>query len=283
MNYIKMVCVLVVVLLLGTSCSTKEMTYVSNAERDSAQCILLTYSSVIHTGDELYISVISQTQEAADPFNLLWYKLSASQSLGNSNKGSSGLAKMSETNKKYNIGDVGGYLVAEDGMISFPILGKLRAAGLTQDSLANEISELLVEKGYLNDPVVTVIPLNFRVSVTGEVNIPRELHVTGDRITIFEALARCGDITTYGQRNHVKVLRDMGGSIKVIEVDLTQTSLFDSEAYYLQSNDIVYVEPNKVKKRQSKVNENSMQDVSFWVAVCSIVINLFRIYLRSDF
>lgn len=280
MNHIKMVCVLPVVLLLGISCSTKEMAYISNAERDSVQCILRTYSSIIHPGDELYISVISQTQEAAEPFNLTTHSLSISQSVENTDSWF-GPSTISETYKTYNIGDLGGYLVTEEGTISFPIIGKVRAAGLTQDSLANRIAELLVAKGYLNDPIVTVSPLNFRVSVVGEVNIPKELHITGNRLTIFEALAMCGDITIYGQRDHVKVVRDMNGGSKVIEVDLTQKALFDSDAYYLQSNDIVYVEPNKVKKRESNRDENSMQYITFWVAVGGMVANLFRAYIMS--
>lgn len=280
MNHVKIVCAIVVVLLLGTSCSTKEMAYISNAGRDSVQCILRTYSSMIHPGDELYISVISQTQEAADPFNLSSHKLSIAHSVENSSN-ESGVTTISDVYQTDNIGDLGGYLVTEEGTISFPIIGKVRAAGLTQDSLANRIAELLVAKGYLNDPIVTVSPLNFRVSVVGEVNIPKELHITGNRLTIFEALAMCGDITIYGQRDHVKVVREMNGGSKVIDVNLTQKTLFDSDAYYLQSNDIVYVEPNKVKKRQSNMNENSVQYVTFWVAVGAMVANLFRVYVMS--
>lgn len=282
-NCIIIVCTFVAVLLGCASCSTKEMTYVSDAERDSAQSILSSYSSVIHPGDELYIQVTSQTPEAAEPFNSKEHKFYKAENRENVIGWKNAPTTISEVYKNAKIGDLGGYLVTEEGLITFPILGDIFVVGLTQDSVAHMIERKLIKERYLNDPIVTVSPLNFRVTVVGEVTIPKELHVTGNRLTIFEALAMCGDITLYGQRNHVSVVRDIYGMSKIIDVDLTQKTVFDSEAYYLQSNDVIYVEPNKVKKHQSVRNENSIQRVTFWVAVSSMVLNLYRVYLNSTY
>lgn len=266
--------VLIAVLLFVSSCSTKEMAYVSDAERNQAQCILHTYSSVIHPGDELYISVISQTQEAAEPFNR-----SAPRSVENRGGGTNTIL---EVYRNLQIGDLGGYLVTESGTITFPILGELYVVGLPQDSLAHIIEQMLIEKRYLNDPIVTVTLLNFRVSVVGEVSSPQELHITGNRLTIFEALAMCGDVSLYGRRDHVSVLRDRDGKTRVIDIDLTKKSLFDSEAYYLQSNDVVYIEPNKVKIHKYGRAENIVNGISTSIAVSYLILRLLNVYMNVD-
>ncbi len=256
--------------------SSQEVAYVSDAQRDSAQAILATYNTTIHSGDQLYIYVYSQTPEAALPFNQETHAYALELSQANNGAVGKHANQRAETYQ-----NVTGYLVGQNGSIVFPILGEMAVAGLTQDSLCRKIQQMLIQGGYINDPVVTVTPMNFRVSVVGEVCTPQELHVTGDRLTILEAIAMCGDITMDGQREKVTVMRDVGGVATPIEVDLTRKSLFDSQAYYLQANDIVYVEPTKLKKRKATRNEQWPRYVTFWVALASAVVNISRINIIS--
>lgn len=242
-------------LVLQACAPAREMAYITDAERDSAQRIISTYSNSIHPGDLLYIYVYSEIPESVIPFNQETHNLSHSSS-------------------------VSGYLVDEAGAITFPVLGKLTAAGLTYDSLAHVIEQRLIGGGYLLDPLVTISPMNFRVSVMGEVNRPQELHITGERLTILEALAMCGDLTVYGQRENITVVRSKKGEATPITIDLTKKTIFDSEVYYLQSNDIVYVEPNKKKKREATLDENWPKYASASIGLGSFIVGTVRRYLK---
>ena len=239
-----------------TSCyHTKELAYVSDAERDSAQVILNNYTATIHPGDQLYIYVSSQTPESVIPFN-------------------------EETNKGSESTGANGYNVADDGCIIFPVLGKIMSAGLTRDSLAHVIEHRLLSEGHITDPVVEVKMINFRVAVIGEVKSPKELHLTSERITIFEALAMCGDITMDGKRTNVGVLREVDGVVTLGEIDLTSKELFNSPYYYLQQNDIVYVEPTKKKKRLATRDPNIPSYITLSASAVSVLLNLYNSYSR---
>lgn len=152
----------------------------------------------------------------------------------------------------------------------------MKVAGLSIEDLQGRIEGRLKDEGYINDAVVTVSPMNFRVSVVGEVKYPQELHITGNRLTILEALAMCGDLTLDAQRDNVVVLRNANGISTPIVMDLTNKSMLDSEGYYLQTNDIVYIEPNKLKKRRAVQNENWPRYAAFWVAVGAAIVNIGR-------
>jgi polysaccharide export outer membrane protein len=262
--------------MLASCHTSQDLAYISDAQRDSAQAILTTYNTTIHPGDQLYIYVYSQNPEAAMLFNQETHAYTVELSQAANRDTNRRITQIAETSKQKNAYQVPGYLVDQDGTITFPILGKMVVAGLTQDSLSNRIQQMLIRGGYLLDPVVTVTPMNFRVSVVGEVRRPQEIHVTGDRLTILEAIAMCGDITMDGQRENITVMRDVNGVSTPINVDITKKSLFDSQVYYLQTNDIVYVEPNKLKKRKATRNEMWPRYVAFWVSVASAVANIGR-------
>lgn len=275
-----------VILIVACLCSCgtpREMAYVSDAERDSAQQILSTYSNSIHTGDQLYIYVHSQTPISAVPFNQETHLVAVEQSrlnrVGNTNQAT----RMSETYRRNEGRQVEGYLVDQDGYIIFPVIGKLKVDGITYDSLQNKLQQLLIDGEYVLDAVVTVSPMNFRVSVVGEVRRPRELHVTGERLTIFEALAMCGDITQYGLRDNVVVMREKNGVVTPIEIDLTKKTMFDSEVYYLRQNDIVYVQPTLQRRRHADSRQMYQESVgtyaSLGVSLASFVWHVYRLYL----
>lgn len=267
-------------LLLSSCRSNQELAYISDAERDSAQAILTDYVSTIHPGDQLYIYVYSQTPESVIPFNQETHTHAAEVNrLYSVDTTHLAVRQVQERSKQsYRNVDKGvsGYLVNEAGTIIFPVLGKMLVAGIAYDSLAHLIEQRLISDGYLNDPVVTVSPMNFRVSVVGEVNRPQELHITGERLTILEALAMCGDLTIYGQRENVTVVRSKKGVATPITIDLTKKAFFDSEVYYLQPNDIVYIEPNKLKKRRATVDENWPRYAAFGVGLAAAIYNITR-------
>ena len=269
------------VLLHLVSCGTpKEMAYISDAERDSAQQILTSYANTIHPGDQLYIYVNSEIIESVIPFNQETHIVALEMSRMNpSNIPAS--ANQSKSYLRTKKAEVAGYLVDENGFISFPVVGKVQAGGISYDSLQNLLQKKLIIGGYVLDPVVTVSPMNFRVSVVGEVRVPQELHVTGERLTIFEALAMCGDVTDSGMRTNVIVMREKHGELTPIQVDLTKKTIFNSEVYYLQQNDIVYVEQNDVKKKMAKYGPTFRQDITSYVRLGSSLSHIaFIVYSR---
>ncbi len=263
-------------IVLFTSCyHTKELAYVSDAERDSAQVILNNYTATIHPGDQLYIYVSSQTPESVIPFNEETNKsVSALAGSGNAAAQTANLTLQAKST---------GYNVSDDGYIIFPVLGKILAAGLTRDTLAHVIEHRLLSEGQVTDPVVEVKMMNFRVAVIGEVKYPKELHLTSERITIFEALAMCGDITMDGKRTNVGVLRETDGIVILGEIDLTSKELFNSPYYYLQQNDIVYVEPTKKKKRLATRNPKIPIYISFGTSMTRFALMIYNRYILDRY
>lgn len=263
-NYRKILVVLIVALTV-CSCRSREVAYLKDAQRDSAQEILKTYASTIMPGDHLYIYVASQTPQSVIPFNQETHKLVVENS------------GLEQEAKNVVVSEVSGYLVTERGTITFPILGELTVIGITQDSLCRYIENRLISEGYVVDPLVTTKLMNFRVTVVGEVNKPQQIHVDGTRLTIFEALAICGDLTDYGQRENVTVVRNDNGVQTVGEINLTKQEILESPYYYLHNNDIVYIEPNKRRKRDAVRDPNIPNYLGIGVNVLHILRTSIRI------
>jgi polysaccharide export outer membrane protein len=138
-----------------------------------------------------------------------------------------------------------GFLVEHDGSINFPKMGKIQAAGKTKFELAAEIQKGLVD--YLKDPIVNIRFMNFKVTVLGEVAKPGTYTTPNDKLTILEAISLAGDLTGYGTRNTILLLRDSANITVSHRLNINDNSLFKSNFYYLQSNDVIYVEPRKTK------------------------------------
>ncbi len=276
---------LLVLPLLFVSCHTKEIAYISDAQRDSAQDILAVYTATILPGDQLYIYVESKTPESVIPFNQETHKVTLTGSsleyLDTLRRGVIDQSKsnISSESQQY-VAEVEGYFVSEKGTIYFPILGQLSVVGITQDSLKHYLEQRLKEDGYVIDPVVTTKLMNFRVTVVGEVRAPQQIHVPGTRLTILEALAICGDITDYGQRENVVIMRDENGQKTLGEVDLTKKEMLDSPYYYLHNNDVVYIEPNDRQKRMSDRNDDIPRYISIAVSVGNIIVTNLNIARR---
>ncbi len=144
-----------------------------------------------------------------------------------------------------------GYLVDSSGSIQFPILGNVKALGLTTNELRLKLTDTLLQRKLLVDPIVSIRMLNFKVTVLGEVSHPTVVNVLNEKITLLEALGLAGDITIYGKKDHVMVIREEDGIKNIKYLDLNSSEVFTSQYYYLKSNDIVYVEPTKARINSS--------------------------------
>ena len=246
----------VTLLIAMSSCSTsKSVAYIQNSDSISYDNSRFLYDAKIMPKDQLTISVNTVNPDAALPFNLL---LQNSYSQGRSIASSGGMLMP--------------YLVDNDGYINFPVVGKLKVSGLTktecQDMILEKIRPYMAET---ENPVVTVVMSSYSVSVLGEVARPGSFQVGREKITILEALAQAGDLTIYGVRDKVKLIReDATGKKEIHTLDLTNANIVNSPYYYLQQNDIVYVEPNKVKAQNARVGNMT----TLWFSATSILISL---------
>jgi len=162
-----------------------------------------------------------------------------------------------------------GYLVDQNGNINFPLIGEIHLSGLTKAEAIALLQEKILT--YINDPVVNIRFMNYKVSVIGEVNKPGNYTVDDEKITIVQSLALAGDMTIYGNRRNIIVSREIDGRQKFFKVDITTPDIFNSPVYYLQQNDIVYVEPNKARVRSST---NYIQNVSLGISLVSIALTI---------
>lgn len=247
--------------------NTEEIAYLKDAQRDSAFALKGQFSGGIQANDLLSIYVESETPEATIQFNQETNKIAVMNG-----------AVMNPGNSV-----VSGYLVNHDGDIIFPVLGKLHVVGLTHNELAAMIEQRIIQDGHITDPVVTVKLMNFKVSVLGDVARPGQLVVAGERLTIFEALSMVGDLTIYGQRHNVTIIREENGLRTISEVDLSSKSIFDSPYYYLHQNDVVYVEPNFRKKKNAERDPMTMSYISSAVSIVSVISSVFYYYILAQY
>ncbi len=164
-----------------------------------------------------------------------------------------------------------GYLVDENGFIDFPIIGKLKLGGLTKAEAKNKI--IFELKDYLKDPIVNVRFLNFKVTVIGEVNKPSTFTIPNDKINILEALGLAGDMTAFGRRENVLIIREKDGVRNTVRVNLNSKDLLSSPYFNLQQNDIVYVEPDKAKAIQATVNPRNTTIIAATMSAIAIILS----------
>ena len=218
-------------LFMLASCANTQKAVYFNGQSDAALPSNITIpQTVISTSDLLSITVTSLSAKASADFN------SPNVTYSDNVTGSTGGPVQ-----------VSGYLVDADGNIQFPFLGTIKAAGLTSAALRTTITKAINERKLLVDPIVSVRHLNFRVTVLGEVGRPTVINVPSEKITLLEALGLAGDITVFGKKDNVLVVREEAGQKLVKRLNLNTSEIFSSPYYYLRSNDIVVVEPNKAR------------------------------------
>lgn len=222
----------------------------------------------LKVGDLLTITVNSNTPEAAMPFNL---PLIPNQSGFNSyNQGNA----MSGSG-----GSLQNYLVDTNGDIMFPIIGKIPAAGMTKSELSSYINQEISPRYIKENPIITIRYANFKVSVLGEVNRPGVCAIDNEKISIFEAIAMSGDLTIFGKRDNVLLIRENNGKRETIRLDLRDKRLISSPYYFLQQNDILYIQPNDPKSRSSALSTAetiSISVVGTLISLTSLLVNLLK-------
>ena len=249
-------------LLLGSCSTPTQITYFQDSASAEGGAIAPVREITVRPKDKISIIVNCKSPELTALFNLPY----VTQRLGENSSGNiSG----------YSQGYISGYTVDESGGIDFPVLGKIAVAGKTRDQIAALVKEELRSRGQASDAVVTVDFMNLYYQVLGEVNRPGRYAIDRDAVTLLDALGTAGDLTIYGRRDRVKVLRNEGGALRTYEVDLcSASSVVSSPAYYIQQGDVVYVDPNDVRVRQSTVNGNNVRSTSFWISLTSLAASV---------
>lgn len=237
--------------------ASKKILYLQDLQANTSNPISGKNDIIIQPRDMLSIVVSSKDPELSALFNLprITYEAGLAQTNANNNR-------------------ISGYTVDAEGNIDFPNIGVVHIAGLTRNQVAELIKKKLSEEELLKDAVVTVDYMNLCYSVMGEVTHPGNFSINRDQITVLEALSKAGDLTIYGQRDRVFVIREENGQRNTYQLDLRSVSLFDSPAYYIQQNDLVYVEPNKVRAGQSTINANNVKSVSLWTSIASLLTSI---------
>jgi polysaccharide export outer membrane protein len=172
------------------------------------------------------------------------------------------------------------YLVDNEGIINFPTIGKIKVAGLTRNELETKLQEKLAFAFNKELPIITIRIANYSVNIVGEVSRPGKYVTVNDRMTIFESLAMAGDMTIYGRRDNVKVLRENAdGTKKIISINLNDKNIIYSPAYYLEQNDVVYIEPNSAKSRSSNIGAEetlTISALSIVISLTSLLVNILK-------
>ena len=244
---------LIALSLLLASCSSSKTVlpyFTALQEEKAGELPVLEYMPTIQPDDELFISVSSTNPAATADFNLPM-----------TNAAKSDIITQSSSPR------VQTYRVDSKGDIVFPVLGTLHVAGMTVEGLRNFLTGRI--SATVKDPLVTVTLESFKVIVAGEVQAPTSVSVKGQRLTILEALAQAGDLTPYGERSNILIIREKDGKREYGRINLNSSEALTSPYYYLQPKDYVYVTPNKVRQSNAKYN----QDNAFKLSVISTIVS----------
>ena len=249
--------ILCLFIILFTSCQRRNLAYFSdmNGETTYTEKVSNATEPKIKPDDLLSITVSSINPEANILFN---QGVIASEST----VGTGGVDKT-----------IQGYVVNNEGYIQFPILGRVKIGGLTKEEAIQKITAILQE--YLQDPIVNIRFLNYRITVIGEVNKPSTFTVPTEKINLLTALGMAGDLTVYGKRENILIIREEGGKRTMTRVNLNNKDILDSPYFYLQQNDVVYVEPVETKAAQASLTRSNISIALAAASVLAIILTRF--------
>lgn len=242
-------------LLLASCATNKRAAYIQQVQTDIPTAIEQDYQIRIKPLDRLTVTINSKDPELAAPFN-------AASSYNSLN----GLSSYSNSSN----GNLQILTVDKEGKIQLPIIGEIDCDGLTRNELAKKIENTIRENGMVHDPIVIIQFADVKFSVLGEVARPGQFSITKDRISLFDALAMAGDLTIYGQRENVALIREENGMRTVHYFDLKNPDILTSPYFYLQQDDVVYVTPNKYKAQAGEINQNR----SFYISLVSVAVSV---------
>ncbi|MGE4346842.1 MAG: polysaccharide biosynthesis/export family protein [Flavobacteriaceae bacterium] len=246
------------VLVLSSCASREKVVYLMDVDNHQTQTTT-SYEPILQPDDLLSIIVNSERPELANDFNsrLVGFQ-SSDESAGTGNR-------------------LQTYLIDKNGFIVFPVIGEIKIGGLTRPQAINTLTELI--KPHIADATINMRILNFKVSVQGEVARPGTHNINSERITLLQALSMSGDLTIYGRRDNILIIREKEGKITSNRVNITSPDFMSSEFYYLAPNDVVYVEPNKTKVNSSAVGPNIsviLSALSVLTSVISVIVVISR-------
>lgn len=247
--------------LLSSCISMNKVTYLHGAEElvNSPQRIDENYTIRIKKGDVIHITVTNYNEENVKPFK-------NSAQVGSAQSGTNGYQ---------------GFLVDAQGCVDVPYAGRITAAGKTTSQVADEICRRLVAEGYMKEPNVNVRLADFRISVLGEVSSPGEKTVTGERVTLLQAISMAGDLLPTARRDSVLVVREDRGLRTAYCIDLTRSEdVFSSPVYYLQQNDVIYVKPNKSMRVRGSSTFTTLGAASSVISIIASVVALVVAFTR---
>lgn len=249
------------VLACLSSCKTKhDLAYFEDIQNStSGQLSAIKHTNKIEPENELVILVTSSVPAASAQFNLPYTNVAP---IGTAETTTAPQVKTYEVDNK--------------GDIDFPVLGTIHVAGMTTYELKEYLEKRISE--YVKDPIVTVTNKGYKISVIGEVSSPQTIYTSSDRFSILNALATCGDLTDYGKRDNILVMRQTkDGEIEYGRLNLHNSNITQSPYFWLQNNDVVVVEPNNIKQDNSKYNQNNaykLSVVSTCVAMAASIVSL---------
>lgn len=247
--------------LLFSACSTpKDITYFQDFNGGLTERVNSYKGITLKPADAISVVVNTKTTELTNLLNLPY----STQIIG-----------ANEVTARAQSHGTSGYTLDSDGNIDFPLVGKIHLAGLTREAAEASIKQTLEEKNIATNPVVTVEFLNLKYYVLGEVGHSGEFYINRDKQTIVEALSRAGDMNLYGRRDSVFVYRQENGQQKTYALSmLNGKSVLSSPAYYIEQGDVIYVQPNNYRKRQSSANASEITTASFWLSALSVLTTI---------
>lgn len=259
--YLKLSLVGIVMFLLYSCNSSKNIVYYQDVDAIAELNVPPAQEIVLMPGDKISVIVSCKDPKLTELFNLIY----VSQKLG----GASGN------------GQVSGYTIDSEGFIDVPAIGKVHVAGITRKEAEDKVKQTIIAQEQATEAVVTIEFMDLNIEILGEIARPGRYAIDKDVFTLIEALSAAGDLTIYGKRENVLVMRKENGVQKSYRVNLCSAQdVFNSPAFYLKQNDIIYIEPNDTRARQSTVNGNNVRSTSFWLSVASFLTSIVLVFIR---
>jgi polysaccharide export outer membrane protein len=262
-KYYSILPVLALAVMMCSCVSTKKIVYFQGADSlyTQAQQVLQQYEMKLKPADQILVKVTCSEPDLLSVF-------AQDVVMGTSGGGRATSSSYLSSGASGGMSNAYGYTITNDGYVVLPSIGKVHVAGLTTVDAAKTIEEKIKEVNHISDPGVTVNLLNARVAVLGAVKSPRVVSLTSERNTVLDVLSQCGDIADTGLRQKIKLFREVEGQRMMYEMDLTKSDVFESPGYYVQQNDLIYVEPNKSQSIKSSAF------YTFWTAGATIISTL---------
>lgn len=253
----KLVLLVLTTVMLSACHPWKRTIYMQDAEHSASVNQMANYQIRFKPLDRITVVVSSKDPELATPFNASTsYNSLTNNPLGSSYSGGSSSLQVRTINNK--------------GYLDMPVIGEVFCTGKTRQELSEEIAKKIKDGGYIADAIVNIQFADMKIFVLGEVARPGEFTITRDHLSILEALAMAGDMTIYGNRSNVMIVRQDNGKENFIKMNLLDTNIFSSEGFFLQQGDVVYVQPNKYKSATAEINQNR----TFWLSIVSTLISI---------